>query len=115
LVRFLISWENFRRALKTHVKVRGCSEPAVRFVGILLVSGSKRSWRISAVPNEGIEQMARKNDGERQAEHDGSHYDQLQFLQLNDGLPVTVRFARMVGDVLTMGSAKGEERQPFKF
>jgi hypothetical protein len=33
----------------------------------------------------------------------------------NDGLPVTVRFARMVGDVLTMGSAKGEERQPFKF
>ena len=33
----------------------------------------------------------------------------------NGGLPVTVRFARMVGDVLTMGSAKGEERQPFKF
>ncbi|WP_372501658.1 hypothetical protein P7L66_25115 [Tistrella mobilis] len=33
----------------------------------------------------------------------------------NDGLPVTVRFARMVGDVLTMGSAKGEERQPFKY
>ncbi len=33
----------------------------------------------------------------------------------NDGLPVTVRFAKMVGDVLTMGSAKGEERQPFKF
>ena len=33
----------------------------------------------------------------------------------NDGLPVTVRFARMVGDVLTMGSAKGQERQPFKF
>jgi len=33
----------------------------------------------------------------------------------NDGLPVTVRFARMVGDVLTMGSAKGEEKQPFKF
>ena len=33
----------------------------------------------------------------------------------NDGLPVTVRSARMVGDVLTMGSAKGEERQPFKF
>ncbi|WP_246673668.1 hypothetical protein [Mesorhizobium sp. B2-3-13] len=33
----------------------------------------------------------------------------------DDGLPVTVRFARMVGDVLTMGWAKGEERQPFKF
>lgn len=33
----------------------------------------------------------------------------------NDGLPVTVRFAQMVGDVLTMGSAKGAERQPFKF
>lgn len=33
----------------------------------------------------------------------------------NDGLPVTVRFAQMVGDVLTMGSAKGQERQPFKF
>lgn len=33
----------------------------------------------------------------------------------NDGLPVTVRFAKMVGDVLTMGSAKGEEKQPFKF
>ncbi|MER8803249.1 hypothetical protein [Mesorhizobium sp. M0998] len=33
----------------------------------------------------------------------------------NDGLPVTVRFARMVGDVLTMGSAKGEGKQQFKF
>jgi hypothetical protein len=33
----------------------------------------------------------------------------------NDSLPVTVRFARMVGDVLTMGSAKGTERQPFKY
>lgn len=33
----------------------------------------------------------------------------------NDGLPVTVRFAKMVGDVLTMGSAKGEKKQPFKF
>jgi hypothetical protein len=33
----------------------------------------------------------------------------------NDGLPVTVRFADMVGNVLTMGSAKGIERQPFKF
>jgi hypothetical protein len=40
------------------------------------------------------------------------NYDSCNF---NDGLPVTVRFARMVGDVLTMGSAKGEERQPFKF
>src|SRR5665213_1565729 len=33
----------------------------------------------------------------------------------NDGLPVTVRFAKMVGEVLTMGSAKGTERQPFKY
>jgi hypothetical protein len=33
----------------------------------------------------------------------------------NDGLPVTVRFAEMVGDVLTMGSAKQAERQPFKY
>lgn len=33
----------------------------------------------------------------------------------NDSLPVTVRFARMVGEVLTMGSAKGSEKQPFKF
>jgi len=33
----------------------------------------------------------------------------------NDGLPVTVRFARMVGNVLTMGSAKGADRQPFKY
>jgi hypothetical protein len=33
----------------------------------------------------------------------------------NDGLPVTVRFAQMVGDVLTMGSARGQEKQPFKF
>lgn len=33
----------------------------------------------------------------------------------NDGLPVTVRFCADGWDVLTMGSAKGEERQPFKF
>ncbi|WP_292588969.1 hypothetical protein [Mesorhizobium sp.] len=33
----------------------------------------------------------------------------------NDGLPVTVRFAQMVGEVLTMGAAKGAEKQPFKF
>lgn len=33
----------------------------------------------------------------------------------SDGLPVTVRFADKVGDVLTMGSAKGAHRQPFKF
>jgi hypothetical protein len=33
----------------------------------------------------------------------------------NDGLPVTVRFANMVGDVLTLGSAKGADRQPFKY
>lgn len=33
----------------------------------------------------------------------------------SDGLPVTVRFADKVGDVLIMGSAQGSERQPFKF
>lgn len=33
----------------------------------------------------------------------------------NDGLPVTVRFANMVGDVLTLGSAQGADRQPFKY
>jgi hypothetical protein len=32
-----------------------------------------------------------------------------------DGLPVTVRFAEKVGDVLVMGAAKGEEKQPFKY
>jgi hypothetical protein len=33
----------------------------------------------------------------------------------NDGQPVTVRFANMVGDVLVMGSASGADKQPFKF
>jgi len=33
----------------------------------------------------------------------------------NDGLPVTVRFSDKVGDILTMGSAKDAEKQPFKF
>jgi hypothetical protein len=33
----------------------------------------------------------------------------------SDGLPVTVRFADKVGDVLTMGSAKEAEKQPLKF
>lgn len=33
----------------------------------------------------------------------------------NDGLPVTIRFANKVGDVLTMGSARDSERQPLKF
>ena len=33
----------------------------------------------------------------------------------NDGLPVTIRFADHVGDVLVMGSAKDQERQPLKF
>jgi hypothetical protein len=33
----------------------------------------------------------------------------------NDGQPVTVRFANMVGDILVMGSAKAVERQTFKF
>jgi len=35
--------------------------------------------------------------------------------KFNDGLPVTVRFADEIGDVLSMGSAKGAEKQPFKF
>lgn len=33
----------------------------------------------------------------------------------NDGLPVTVRFATMVGDILVMGAAKERGPQPFKF
>ena len=33
----------------------------------------------------------------------------------NDGLPVTVRFAKMVGDILVMGSAREGSPQPFKF
>lgn len=33
----------------------------------------------------------------------------------SDGLPVTIRFADKVGDVLVMGSAKNAERQPFKY
>lgn len=33
----------------------------------------------------------------------------------NDGLPVTVRFAKMVGDILVMGSAKEGSPQPFRF
>lgn len=33
----------------------------------------------------------------------------------NDGLPVTIRFANKVGDVLTMGSARHVEKQPLKF
>jgi hypothetical protein len=33
----------------------------------------------------------------------------------SDGLPVTVRFADKVGEVLTMGSAKDSEKQPLKF
>ncbi len=33
----------------------------------------------------------------------------------SDGLPVTVRFADRVGDILTMGSSKDAERQPLKF
>lgn len=31
------------------------------------------------------------------------------------GLPVTIRFANKVGDVLTMGSVCDAERQPLKF
>lgn len=33
----------------------------------------------------------------------------------SDAVPVTIRFADKVGEVLVMGSAKGVERQPFKF
>ena len=46
-----------------------CSHPipAVRFVGIfvgiVLVSGEQTFTANFAIPNEGIEQMARKNDG----------------------------------------------------
>jgi hypothetical protein len=34
---------------------------------------------------------------------------------VNDSVPVTVRFAEKVGEVLSMGSAKGAEKQPFRF
>lgn len=33
----------------------------------------------------------------------------------SDGLPVTIRFANKVGEILTQGSAAGNERQQFKF
>jgi len=33
----------------------------------------------------------------------------------NDSLPATVRFPEKVGDVPVMASAKGAEKQPFKF
>jgi hypothetical protein len=33
----------------------------------------------------------------------------------NDGLPVTIRFANKVGEVLVMGSARNAEKQPLKF
>jgi hypothetical protein len=33
----------------------------------------------------------------------------------NDGLPVTIRFAEKVGEVLVMGSAQNAEKQPLKF
>ncbi|WP_284734672.1 argonaute/piwi family protein [Sphingosinicella terrae] len=33
----------------------------------------------------------------------------------SDAVPVTIRFADKVGDVLVMGSAAGTEKQPFKF
>jgi hypothetical protein len=33
----------------------------------------------------------------------------------SDGLPVTIRFANKVGEVLTMGSARDSEKQPLKF
>jgi hypothetical protein len=33
----------------------------------------------------------------------------------SDGLPVTIKFADKVGDVLTMGSAKEAEKQPLKY
>jgi hypothetical protein len=33
----------------------------------------------------------------------------------SDSLPVTLKFADKVGDILTMGSAGDAQRQPFKF
>ena len=33
----------------------------------------------------------------------------------SDGLPVTIRFANKVGEILTMGSSSGAEKQPLKF
>jgi hypothetical protein len=62
--------ENFRGVLKTHVKVRGSKhqrtvyslQPSV-LLAFLLVSGEQTFTENFAIPNERIEQMARKNDG----------------------------------------------------
>ncbi|NRG17616.1 hypothetical protein HPQ64_07945 [Rhizobiales bacterium] len=49
--------------------------------------------------------------------HDVMRLTKINFnsASYNDGLPVTIRFADKVGEVLVMGSAKDAERQPFKF
>jgi len=64
LVRFLIFQENFGVAFEN---IRKNSRPRPLRLSVLLVfllvSRSKRSRRISLFPSEGIEQMARKNDG----------------------------------------------------
>ena len=47
-------------------------QPSVLLV-FLLVSEEETFTANSAISNDGIELMARKNHGERQPEHDGSH------------------------------------------
>jgi hypothetical protein len=51
--------ESFRGVLKTRVKIRSSRALCWHFCWY---RESKRSRRISAIPNEEIEQMARKND-----------------------------------------------------
>jgi len=64
LVRFLIFQENFGGASE-NIRKNSRQRPLQLSVLLvfLLVPRSKRSRRISLFPNEGIEQMARKNDG----------------------------------------------------
>jgi hypothetical protein len=64
LVRFLIFQENFGGAFE-NIRKNSRQRPLQLSVLLvfLLVPRSKRSRRISLFPNEGLEQMARKNDG----------------------------------------------------
>jgi hypothetical protein len=66
LVRFLIFQENFGDAFE-NIRKNSRQRPLQLSVLLvfLLVPQSKCSRRISLFPNEGIEQMARKNDGAR--------------------------------------------------
>jgi hypothetical protein len=60
IVRFHIFRQNFRAALKTHAK---SSYQLSVLLAFLLVSREQTFTANFAIPNEGIEQMARKNHG----------------------------------------------------